>query len=101
MSKTETIDNLTNDVEELLGKLGPDQRPEVRDLRDRLDRTMAQTKRAVAQAAAQAGDTIKNYAVSVDDYVHDSPWLAVGTAAATAAALGFLAGVLFASNRRS
>lgn len=101
MSNTQSLDNLTTDVEELLGKLGSDPRPEIRDLRERLNQTIAKTKSAVAQAASQAGDTLKDYAVSVDDYVHDSPWVAIGTAAATAAALGFVAGTLFASNRRS
>lgn len=101
MSNEQILDDLTNDVEELLGKLGTDQRPEIRDLRERLGKTIADTKSAIAQAGKDASETLKNYAVSVDDYVHDSPWLAIGTAAAAAAALGFLAGTLFASNRRS
>ncbi len=100
MSQAQTLDNLTNDVQELLGTLGPDQKPEIRDLRERLSRTIAQSKNAVAEAAAQAGETLKNYAVTVDDFVHESPWLAVGTAVVTAGALGFLAGTLFASSRR-
>jgi ElaB/YqjD/DUF883 family membrane-anchored ribosome-binding protein len=72
MSNAQIADNVTNDVEET----------------------------AIAKAAKNASETLKNYAVTVDDYVHDSPWLAIGTAAAAAAALGFLAGTLLASNRR-
>ena len=101
MNNPQILDDLTNDVDELLGKLGTDQGPEIRDLRDRVARTIAETKSAISQAGKDAGETLKNYAVSVDDYVHDSPWLAIGTAAAAAAALGFIAGTVFASNRRS
>ena len=47
-----------------------------------------------------ANEAIKNYAVSVDDYVHDSPWIALGTAVAAASVLGFLAASLLHNNRR-
>ena len=34
----------------------------------------------MSSATAQANEAIKHYAVSVDDYVHDSPWIALGVA---------------------
>ena len=100
MSKSEILANLSNDVEELLGKLGSDLSPEVRELRDRLGKGIAETRKSAARAGAEAGSAMKNYAVVADDYIHDSPWIAVGTAAAAAGIIGFVAGSLFASNRR-
>jgi ElaB/YqjD/DUF883 family membrane-anchored ribosome-binding protein len=55
---------------------------------------------AMADAQSKANEAIKNYAVSVDDYVHDSPWVALGTAVAAAGVMGFLAGSLLNNNRR-
>jgi ElaB/YqjD/DUF883 family membrane-anchored ribosome-binding protein len=49
----------------------------------------------------EANEAIKNYAVSVDDYVHDSPWIALGTAVAAAGVVGYLAGSFLGSNRRN
>ena len=72
----------------------------MRDLRARLDRTIAEAKDAVTGAKNQASLTIKDYAASVDDYVHDSPWIALGAAVAAASVAGFLAGSMLSSNRR-
>jgi ElaB/YqjD/DUF883 family membrane-anchored ribosome-binding protein len=101
MNQAKILDELTNDVEELLDKLGGNQSPEVRDLRDRLGKTITETRNGLARAKSQVNEFVKDYAVSVDDYVHDSPWVALGTAVATAGVLGFIAGTLLASNRRS
>jgi ElaB/YqjD/DUF883 family membrane-anchored ribosome-binding protein len=100
MKKAKILRELANDAELLLGKLGDDQSQEVRDLRDRLDRSLSEAKDAVADVRTQANEAIKNYAVTVDDYVHDSPWIALGTAVAAAGVVGFLAGSLLTSNRR-
>jgi ElaB/YqjD/DUF883 family membrane-anchored ribosome-binding protein len=100
MAKSKILENLTADVEELLGKLGSDLSPEVRELRDRLDRGIAATKKSATRAGAEAGSVLQNYAGAADDYIHDSPWVAVGTAAAAAGIIGFVAGTLLASNRR-
>ncbi|MEP6547827.1 MAG: DUF883 domain-containing protein [Gammaproteobacteria bacterium] len=100
MSKSQILTNLTNDVEDLLGKLGSDLSPDVRDLRDRLGKGIAETRKSAARVGAQASSAVRNYAVVADDYIHDSPWIALGTAAAAAGVIGFLAGSLFASNRR-
>jgi ElaB/YqjD/DUF883 family membrane-anchored ribosome-binding protein len=52
------------------------------------------------EAKGEANEAIKNYAVAVDDYVHDSPWIALGAAVAAAGVVGYLAGSLLGSNRR-
>jgi len=100
MSKSQILATLSNDVEELLGKLGNDLSPEVRELRDRLGKGIAETRKSAARAGADASSAMKNYAIVADDYIHDSPWVAIGTAAAAAGIVGFIAGNLFASNRR-
>jgi ElaB/YqjD/DUF883 family membrane-anchored ribosome-binding protein len=61
---------------------------------------LLEAKDLMSSAKAQANEAIKNYAVSVDDYVHDSPWIALGMAVAAAGVVGFLAGSLAGSNRR-
>ncbi len=100
MSKSQILANLSNDVEELLGKLGSDLTPEVRELRARLGKGLEQTRKSVARAGAEAESSLKNYAVLANDTIHDSPWVALGAAAAAAGIIGFIAGNLFASNRR-
>ena len=84
MKKAKLLRDLSNDAELLLDKLGNDQSQEVRDLRERLNRTLSEAKEVMADAQSRANEAIKNYAVSVDDYVHDSPWVALGTAVAAA-----------------
>jgi ElaB/YqjD/DUF883 family membrane-anchored ribosome-binding protein len=101
MNQARILSELTHDVEDLLGRLADNQSPEIRDLRDRLDRTIAETRNGLTQVKSQASEFMKNYAASVDDYVHDSPWVALGTAVATAGVLGFLAGTLLTTNRRT
>ena len=100
MSKSQILDNLSNDVEELLGRLGSDLSPEVRELRDRLGKGIAETRKSAARASAEANSVLNKYAGVADEYIHDSPWIAIGTAAAAAGIIGFIAGSSFASNRR-
>jgi ElaB/YqjD/DUF883 family membrane-anchored ribosome-binding protein len=100
MKKAKLLRDLTNDTELLLDRIGNDSSQEVRDLRDRLNKTLSEAKGVIANGGNQANEAIKNYAVSVDDYVHDSPWIALGTAAAAAGVMGFLAGSLLNNTSR-
>ena len=100
MKKATLLRDLTNDAELLLDRLGNDSSQEVRDMRERLNKTLSEAKEVIANGQSQANEAIKNYAVSVDDYVHDSPWIAMGTAVAAAGVMGFLAGSLLHNNRR-
>lgn len=100
MKKAKILRELADDAELLLGKLGDDQSQEVRELRERLTKSLGEAKNAAVDAKTQANEAIKNYVATVDDYVHGSPWIALGTAVAAAGVVGFLAGSLFTSNRR-
>ena len=100
MSKARILNNLSNDVEELLGKLGSDLSPEVRELRDRLGEGLAETRKSAARAGAAANSALQGYADAADEYIHDSPWIAIGAAAAAAGIIGFIAGNFFTSGRR-
>jgi len=100
MKKAKLLRDLTTDAELLLERLGNDQSQAVSELRERLNKTLSEAKEVIANGNSRANEAIKNYAVSVDDYVHDSPWIALGTAVAAAGVMGFLAGSLLNNNRR-
>ena len=87
MSTSQILDNLSNDVEELVGKLGSDLSPEVRELRDRLGQGIEESRRSAARVGTDATSALRNYAGVADEYIHDSPWIAIGAAAAAAAGI--------------
>jgi ElaB/YqjD/DUF883 family membrane-anchored ribosome-binding protein len=100
MSDSAELRDLTSQVEDLLGKLGSIQTPEVQALRDRVNRALASAKSAMSAAGESSVDAVKNALVSADDYVHENPWIAVGVVAGIAGAVGFLAGVATAPKSR-
>jgi len=100
MDNTNELQDLTGQAEELLGKLGNIQTPDVQALRDRLNQALAKTKSAVSAATDSATDAVKNALVSADDYVHENPWIAIGVVAGFAGAVGFLAGLATAPKSR-
>jgi ElaB/YqjD/DUF883 family membrane-anchored ribosome-binding protein len=94
MSDSAELRELTAQVEDLLGKMGSIQTPEVQALRDRVNQAISSAKSAMSDAGEGAADAIKNALVSADDYVHQNPWIAVGVVAGIAGAVGFLAGLV-------
>lgn len=89
---TETrIADLVDASGELLAQVADEKGPDIEALRHRLANGIAGAKRYLASTAQEAGEQIKDTAVAVDDYVHDSPWVAVGIAATVAALLGYAA----------
>jgi ElaB/YqjD/DUF883 family membrane-anchored ribosome-binding protein len=99
MNKSRQLQHLTDDVENLLGKVASDQSPQVQELRSRVNETIESVRSAISRADTAALDTIKQVASSADDYVRDNPWIAIGVIAGVAASLGFLAGYIAAPQK--
>jgi ElaB/YqjD/DUF883 family membrane-anchored ribosome-binding protein len=97
--KSQELQQLTENVEGLLGKVADDQSPHLQELRTRANQTIRSAKSAISRADTVALDALKNAASSADDYVRENPWVAVGVIAGVAASLGFLAGYMAAPRR--
>jgi ElaB/YqjD/DUF883 family membrane-anchored ribosome-binding protein len=98
---TETrIEQLVDASDELLTHLADEKGPEIQALKARLIQATKNIKQSLSAAAQQAGEQIKDTAVAVDDYVHDSPWVSIGIAATVAALLGYAAGAASARPRK-
>jgi ElaB/YqjD/DUF883 family membrane-anchored ribosome-binding protein len=89
------VGELTDEVEGLLDKIKNLDLPNVQVLKERVARGIRSTRAALADA----GESVKNAAIATDEYVHDSPWAAVGIAAGLALALGFILGQQSARER--
>ncbi len=85
------IKNLIADVEDLMARIGDLKDADVVRMRGKVQRAVDATKQSLAAGA----DTIRQHAQKVvstaDDYVHDSPWQAIGIAALVGAVVGILA----------
>jgi ElaB/YqjD/DUF883 family membrane-anchored ribosome-binding protein len=84
----EQLGELTDEVEGLLDKIKNLDLPNVQALKEKVARGIRSTRAAVADA----GESVKNAAIATDDYVHDSPWVAIGIAAGVSMAVGFILG---------
>ncbi len=98
-TKSQELQQLTENVEDLLGKVADVQSPHLQELRTRVSQTIQSAKSAVSRADTLALDALKNAASSADDYVRENPWVAIGVIAGAAASLGFLAGYMAAPRR--
>lgn len=78
------------DAEELLRITAGQAGEKAAELRARLERRLADTKLALAEAQEVIVDKAKAVGRATDDYVHDNPWKSVGIAAG----IGFVVGLL-------
>jgi ElaB/YqjD/DUF883 family membrane-anchored ribosome-binding protein len=101
MDQDNKLNQLIEDVQELLGKLGSIDNPQIRTLRDRVDTAIEETKGALAEKAGEAKIQLRDVATSLNNYVGDYPWLAVGTAALVAGTIGFLTGTAAGASTRT
>jgi ElaB/YqjD/DUF883 family membrane-anchored ribosome-binding protein len=99
MNKSQELQQLTDHVEDLLGKVADDQSPHLQELRTRVNQTIQSAKTAISRADTVAMDALKNAASSADDYVRENPWVAIGVIAGVAASLGYLAGYMTAPRK--
>jgi ElaB/YqjD/DUF883 family membrane-anchored ribosome-binding protein len=100
MTDVPDFHELSNEAENLIGKLGNIQTPDGQALRGRVSQAYESAKATITDAGEGAADAIKNAMVSADDYVHENPWVAIGVVAGVAGAVGFLAGLVAAPRKR-
>jgi ElaB/YqjD/DUF883 family membrane-anchored ribosome-binding protein len=94
------LDQLIDGAEELLTQLADAHDPQIQRLRDRVDEAIGDARRSINQSRDEVSVQLLDIARSVDDYVRDYPWLAVGTTAIVAATVAFLSGITIGAKRR-
>ena len=65
---------------------------EVARVRAKLEQTLAKAKSAAKDGAASVRDYARDASTATDEYVRESPWMAVGVAAAVGVLVGFIVG---------
>ncbi len=84
------VKNLIADVEDLLARIADLNDADIASVRNKVASTVGAAKETLAQGA----DTFKRGAQKAfsgaDDYVRDSPWIAIGLAAVVGAVAGIL-----------
>ena len=85
------IKNLIADVEDLMARIADLKDADVVRVRTKVQRAVDATKQSLAEGADAIRQHAQNVANTADDYVHDSPWQAVGIAALVGAVVGILA----------
>ncbi len=83
--------DLVADVEDLLKKVANVGDAEIAQVRDRLQKTLASAKSSAAAGARRARVYAQDASTATEDYVRESPWTAVGLAAAVGVLIGFIA----------
>lgn len=82
--------NLIADVEDLVKKVANVGDAEVARVRERVEKTLTRAKSAASDGASSVKYYAQQAGTVTDDYVHDSPWTAIGVAAAVGALVGML-----------
>jgi ElaB/YqjD/DUF883 family membrane-anchored ribosome-binding protein len=92
MSKPDELDQLIDDSEELLTKLADAHDPEIQRLRDRVDEAVRDARRSLQESENTGSVGLGELARTIDDYVHDHPWLALATGVLAASTVAYIAG---------
>jgi ElaB/YqjD/DUF883 family membrane-anchored ribosome-binding protein len=88
------LKNLIGDAEELLRATTSQAGEKIAVARQRIEQSLVEGKRALADAEQVVLDRSKEYAETAEEYVRENPWAAVGIAAG----LGLLFGLLMRRN---
>jgi ElaB/YqjD/DUF883 family membrane-anchored ribosome-binding protein len=84
------LNNLSADVEELLGKLASATGIDVAELRTRMQEKVSAARGALLAGSKQIADSTRAAAAATDGYVRGSPWQAIGIAALAGVGVGYL-----------
>lgn len=84
------IRNLIADVEDLITRLADLNDSDVASMRSKVMATVESAKEALADGADTLRRQAQRAVSEADDYVHESPWAAVGLAALVGAVVGIL-----------
>src|SRR5882757_1194997 len=85
------IKSLIADVEDLVARIADLKDADVARVRNKVLRAVDAAKDSLSDGADTLRRQAQNVATTADDYVHDSPWQAVGIAALVGAVVGILA----------
>jgi ElaB/YqjD/DUF883 family membrane-anchored ribosome-binding protein len=85
------IKNLIADVEDLMARISDLKDADVVRVRSKVLRAVDAAKASLADGADSIKRQAQQVASTADDYVHDSPWQAIGIAALVGAVVGILA----------
>jgi ElaB/YqjD/DUF883 family membrane-anchored ribosome-binding protein len=91
MDGARKLNDLFDQTEKLLAKLAHERGPEIQQLREKLRRSMGQTRVALHRAPARQHVKVRDVAASFNDYVQNYPWLALATGVLVASSIGILA----------
>lgn len=95
MDSTHKLNELFDQTEKLLAKLADQRGPEIQEVRDRLSKSMAQTREVLKNDGhSERGHAervkVRDVAASLNDYVRNYPWLALMTGVLVASTIGIL-----------
>jgi len=85
------IKSLIADVEDLVARIADVKDADIARVRGKVLRAVDAAKDSLAQSADTVRRQAQKVAATADDYVHDSPWQAIGIAALVGAVVGILA----------
>ena len=85
------IKNLIADVEDLVARIADLKDADVARVRGQVQRAVDATKQSLTDGADTLRRQAQRVVTTADDYVHDSPWQAVGIAAVVGALVGIFA----------
>jgi ElaB/YqjD/DUF883 family membrane-anchored ribosome-binding protein len=91
MNTSHKLNDLFNQTEKLLAQLKEEGAPEIEELRERLDRSMAKTKMALKNKPPKENVKVRDVAASFNHYVQHYPWMALATGVLVASTIGILA----------
>jgi ElaB/YqjD/DUF883 family membrane-anchored ribosome-binding protein len=83
--------DLIADVEDLLTKVAGVSDVEIARVRERVQKTLAAARGSAAEGARRARVYAQDATNATEEYVRESPWTAVGLAAAVGVLIGFIA----------
>jgi ElaB/YqjD/DUF883 family membrane-anchored ribosome-binding protein len=90
-SASAEIKSLIADVEDLVARVADLKDADVIRVRTRVENAIASAKQGLADGVETVKSKARFAATTADDYVHESPWQALGIAALAGVVVGFLA----------
>ena len=88
------LKTLVSDAEELLRATTSQAGEKVAAARQKIEQSLIEGKKALADAEQSLVETSKEYADIADDYIRENPWNAVAIAAGVGLLVGLLVGLM-------
>jgi ElaB/YqjD/DUF883 family membrane-anchored ribosome-binding protein len=95
-ASSDEFKNFVADVEDVVKRVANVTDADVARVRAKVQAALQSAKGGLADTAANLKQQARRAAKETDDYVHESPWTAIGIGAAVAAVLGVSVGYLVA-----